>query len=603
MCGIVGYLGNGNCKNILLSGLKKLEYRGYDSCGIVDIKDNKFEVYKSTKRVDDLIENTKDITFGNIGIGHTRWATHGIPNFENAHPHIDSKNKFAVVHNGILENYLELKNMLIENGYKFKSETDTEVIPNLLSYNFTDNVIQTIAKTIKMLKGSFALGIICLDTPNTLYVARRKSPLLVGVTDKENIIASDICAIADFTENIYMLENDEFGAITKDEIQFYDLDLNEVEKELVKIKLDEQDIDLKEYKTYMQKEIFENPIAVRKTLETYFDTERKIKFNFADDLFEGVERITIIGCGTAMHAGLTAKYTIEDLVRIPVTVEVASEFKYKRFILNEKDLVIFISQSGETADTIAAQELVKQHGIKHISIVNVVNSTLDRISDNVLYTKAGVEVAVASTKAYIAQVTLLNILALYMADKKKALSESEKESLYEDLFKLPADIDSILEEEEIFSEYADQIMNERSMFFIGRGIDYYAVLEGSLKLKEISYIHSEAYQAGELKHGTIALVEKGTKIVAVCTDEELAEKTISNVKEVVARGAEVLYITNCDKEVENIFEKVVKIPKISRYFSVILSVIPMQLIAYFTTLKKGFDVDKPRNLAKSVTVE
>ena len=603
MCGIVGYLGNGNCKKILLSGLKKLEYRGYDSCGIVDVKDNKFEVYKSTKRVDDLIENTKDITFGNIGIGHTRWATHGIPSFENAHPHIDSKNKFAVVHNGILENYLELKSMLIEKGYEFKSETDTEVIPNLLSYNFTGDVIQAISKTIKMLKGSFALGIICLNTPNTLYIARRKSPLLVGVTDEENIVASDICAIANLTENIYLLENDELGEISKDKIKFYDLELNEIKKELVKIKLDEQDIDLKEYKTYMQKEIFENPIAVRKTLETYFGDKRNIRFNFEENLFEGIERITIIGCGTAMHAGLAAKYTIEDLVEIPVTVEVASEFKYKKFILNEKDLVIFISQSGETADTIAAQELVKERGIKHISIVNVVNSTLDRISDNVLYTKAGVEVAVASTKAYIAQVTLLNILALYMADKKKLLSEEEKESLCEDLFKLPADIDSILEEEEVFNKYADKIMNEHSMFFIGRGIDYYAVLEGSLKLKEISYIHSEAYQAGELKHGTIALIEKGTKVVAVCTDENLVEKTISNVKEIVSRGAEVLYITNCDNEVENIFEKVVRIPKISKHFSVILSVIPMQLIAYFTTLKKGLDVDKPRNLAKSVTVE
>ena len=603
MCGIVGYIGNKSSKDYLLAGLIRLEYRGYDSCGIASIENEKFEVYKSTKRIDELYKNTNDVEFANIGIGHTRWATHGVPNNENAHPHIDCKNKFAVVHNGIIENYLELKNMLISNGYTFKSETDTEVIPNLLSYNFSGDVKVAISKTMQMLQGSFAIGIMCIETPEILYVARNKSPLLIGVENNEKVVASDFCAISDITNEVYLVDNGEIAVITKDEVEFYDFALKKVSKEITTIKTDEQDLDLGSYNHYMQKEIAENPIAVRKTLETYFDSNRNIKFNFSDNLFDDIERITIIGCGTAMHAGLAAEYNIEELSGIPVNVEVASEFKYKRFILTNKDLVIFISQSGETADTIAAQEIVKAHGVKHISIVNVANSTLDRISDNVLYTKAGTEIAVASTKAYIAQVTLLNILGIYIAQHKKNLDIEIEKQLIDELFAIPTDIESILENEETYKAYAEKIKDKHSMFFIGRGIDYYAVLEGSLKLKEISYVHSEAYQAGELKHGTIALIEKGTKVIAVCTDENLVEKTISNVKEVISRGAEVLYITNCDNEVENIFEDIIVLPKTSKYFSVLLSVVPMQLIAYFTTLAKGLDVDKPRNLAKSVTVE
>ena len=603
MCGIVGYLGNKASKETLLSGLKKLEYRGYDSCGIVSINDGKFDIYKSTKRIKDLEENTKDVLFGDVGIGHTRWATHGIPNSANAHPHVDCNNKFAVVHNGIIENYLELKNMLIEKGYTFKSETDTEVVPNLIAYNFDGNIEEAISKTMKSLKGSYALGIISLDQPETLYAVRNKSPLLIGVTEDEKVVASDICAISDLTDNIYLLDNEEFARITKDKIDFFDSNLNKVSKEIKTIKLDDQDLGLGSYSHYMQKEIYENPIAVRRTLETYFDKDRNIKFEFDNDLFENVERITIIGCGTAMHAGLAVKYTIEELIGIPVNVEVASEFKYKRFILKDTDLVIFISQSGETADTIAAQEIVKAHNVKHISLVNVPNSTLDRVSDNVIYTKAGTEIAVASTKAYIAQVTLLNILALYIAKCKNVTTDVEIKKLIDELFEIPAEIENLLENEEIYHEYAKNIKEKHSMFFIGRGADYYAVLEGSLKLKEISYIHSEAYQAGELKHGTIALIEKGTKVIAACTNDDLVEKTISNVKEVISRGAEVLYITNCENEVENIFEKVIKIPKTSKYFSTLLTVIPMQLIAYHTTVEKGLDVDKPRNLAKSVTVE
>lgn len=603
MCGIVGYLGNNSSKEYLLNGLKKLEYRGYDSCGIASINNGKIDIYKSTKRIDNLVEETKDIEFKNIGIGHTRWATHGVPNETNAHPHMDSEEKFAVVHNGIIENYLELKNMLVNEGYTFNSETDTEVIPNLLLHNYDGDIKTAISKTVKQLKGSFALGIICKDNPDALYAVRNKSPLLMGVKDDEKIVASDFCAIADVTNKVFLLENEEIAEITKENIKFYDYDLNMNNKNETTIETDDQNIDLGNHKHYMQKEIFENPVAVRKTLATYFDNERNFLFDLPKDLFEGIERITIIGCGTAMHAGLAAKYIFEELLGIQVNVEVASEFKYKRFILNEKDLAIFISQSGETADTIAAQEIVKANNIKHISIVNVPNSTLDRMSDNVLYTKAGIEIAVASTKAYIAQVTLLDILALYVAKDRNLVKEEDLNNLIDELFLIPTDIDTILENEAFYSEYAKKIQDKHSMFFIGRGIDYYAVLEGSLKLKEISYIHSEAYQAGELKHGTIALIEKGTKVVAVCTDENLLDKTISNVKEVVSRGAEVLFITNCENKVENIFEEVIRLPKTSKYFSVILSVIPMQLIAYHTTVLKGLDVDKPRNLAKSVTVE
>jgi len=626
MCGIVGYIGNQSSKKILLNGLKKLEYRGYDSCGIATILDKNFKIQKSTKRVTDLEKITNETSFSHIGIGHTRWATHGIPSENNAHPHVDCKNKFAVVHNGIIENYLELKNKLLKEGFTFYSETDTEVIPNLISYYFTGDVKQAIQKAMQEIKGSFALSIMFRENTEVLYVARRKSPLLIGVNGNEKIIASDFCAIVDYTNQVYLLENDEIAEITKEYVNIYDENLQVVEREITRIEMGEQDLELGTFQHYMQKEIYENPIAVRKTLEKYFDENRQIQLGLPEHFWQNINRITIVACGTAMHAGLTAKYNLEELVGVPVQVEVASEFKYKRFLLNENDLVILISQSGETADTLAAQELIKLHGIKHIAIVNVPNSTLARVSDFVLYTQAGVEVAVASTKAYIAQVTLLNILALEIAKKKKVICEEKEKQFVDELFSIPTDIETILEDEESYKMYAKEIRDKKSIFFIGRGMDYYAVLEGSLKLKEISYIHSEAYQAGELKHGTIALIEKGTKVVAVCTNEELAEKTMSNIKEVVSRGAEVVLITNLinpkketkrnessydekdlfvkeEQTLENIFEKIIRIPKTSHYFSPLLSVIPMQLIAYYTTVEKGFDVDKPRNLAKSVTVE
>lgn len=603
MCGIVGYIGKDSSKNYLLTGLKNLEYRGYDSCGVATIRNGLLDIYKSTKRVDDLVQITEKIKFSNVGIGHTRWSTHGKSTIGNAHPHIDYKKTFAVVHNGIIENFVELKNMLIKNGFLFYSETDTEVIPNLLLYNYSGDIKKAISKTLQILKGSFALGIISINEPEKIYVAKQKSPLLIGIKENENFIASDTNAILEYTNNVYILENEEFAEITQNQIYFYNFNLQPINKESTIIEYDKEIINLGKYNYYMQKEIFENPTTVRNTLNAYFDKEKNIDLNLKKSLLNNIEKINIVACGTAMHAGLAAKYTIEELTRIPVSVEVASEFRYKKFILKDTDLVIFISQSGETADTIEALEIVKTHRIKHISIVNVKGSTLDRMSENVLYTKAGTEVAVASTKAYISQVILLNIFAIFIAKNKCLINDRKQKYLVNELFEIPSKIDIVLQNYKIYKEYAEKIKNEQSLFFIGRGIDYYSVLEGSLKLKEVSYIHSEAYQAGELKHGTIALVEKGTKVISVCTDDKLLEKMFSNIKEVMSRGADVLFISGCKKEVEKIFENVIEIPKTNKCFSILLSVIPMQLIAYYTAISKGLDVDKPRNLAKSVTVE
>lgn len=608
MCGIVGYIGKNESKNFLLKGLKNLEYRGYDSCGVATLdksmsEKDSWKIFKSIRRVNELIKDTKDSKFSNIGIGHTRWATHGVPDISNAHPHLDSKRKFAIVHNGIIENYLELKKELLENNFTFYSDTDTEVIANLLSYFYEDNVEIAIKKATQKMRGSYALAILCVDAPDTLYAVRNKSPLLIGEKDDEFFVASDICAISEYTNQYYLLNNGEIASIRKGEIKFRDFKLNEIEKDKVIINMDKNNLELGEYPNYMKKEIFEAPITVRRTLEAYFDANRKVQLGIDDDFFKDINTITIVACGTAMHAGLAAKYTIEELTGISVNVEVASEFRYKRFILSEKTLVIFISQSGETADTIAAQEIAKKHHIKHISIVNVLNSTLARESDKVLYTKAGVEIAVASTKAYIAQVVLLNIFAINLARIKERINEEDENKFIEELYSIPSNMERILGDEETYKKYAEEIKNESNMFFIGRGIDYYAVLEGSLKLKEISYIHSEAYPAGELKHGTIALIEKGTVVVAVCTDERIIEKTISNIQEVTARGANILCITTSDIIEKNDSTKVILLPKIGRYLSIVLSVIPMQLIAYYTTVAKDLDVDKPRNLAKSVTVE
>lgn len=605
MCGIVGYVGNGNAGNVLISGLKKLEYRGYDSCGISLICDKKSFTYKTTERIDTLekIFNEKNKE-SEIGIGHTRWATHGGANVENAHPHQSNSGKILVVHNGIIENYLTIKEMLIQAGYNFYSETDTEVIPNLIEYYYDGNLLEAVKKTTDLLEGSFALGIMCMDEPEKIIATKRNSPLIVGTSVNENFIASDFAAVLKYTNKIYVLENNEFAVVTKENVKFYKNDLVSFDAKFKKMELKSEDTEKNGYEHFMLKEINENTLTVKNTVSEYLkNDEICFDLKLTDDEIRKIKRIHIIACGTAMHAGLNGKYIIEKLTRIPVNVEVASEFRYRNPILSEDDFAIFISQSGETADTIACLELIKDHKINFLSIVNVKESTIDRMSENVIYTKAGPEVAVASTKAYIAQVCALDLFAIYMAKLLNRVDDIYLSRLKDELKNIHNKVQIVLENDEKYLEYAKQIVNDKDVFYLGRGLDYYVGLEGSLKLKEISYIHSEAVQFGELKHGPIALIEKGTHAIVICTSKELFPKVVSNIKEIKSRGANVLLITNSVNFSSEIYDEIIEIPDIDEIFSPIISVIPLQLIAYHVTVLKGLDVDKPRNLAKSVTVE
>ncbi len=605
MCGIVGYVGEKKAESILISGLKKLEYRGYDSCGISTIDGNNFDTYKTTKRIDSLekILKKEDVN-GTIGLGHTRWATHGGATEENAHPHKSNSGKIMVVHNGIIENYLAIKEMLKDNGYTFYSETDTEVIPNLIEYYYNGSLLSAVKKATDLLEGSYALGIMCLDEPNEIIATKRNSPLIIGIGNNENFIASDFSAILKYTNKICVLENNEFAVVTRSVVRVYINDLVERECKVKNIDLKDEDTEKNGYEHFMQKEINENTLTIKNTVSEYLKDD-KISFDLklTDDDILKIKHINIIACGTAMHAGLNGKNIIEKLTRIPVTVEVASEFRYKNPILDVDDLAIFISQSGETADTIASIELVKERNVKFLSIVNVKESTIDRMSDNVIYTKAGPEIAVASTKAYVAQVCAIDLFAIYMARLLKKVDENYLNEIIRDLKNIHDRVQIILEKDEEYLEYAKLIQNDKDVFYLGRGLDYYTALEGSLKLKEISYIHSEAVQFGELKHGPIALIEKGTHAIVLCTSEELMGKVISNVKEIKARGANVLVITNQSDFPEEICDEIIEIPTVNELLSPIVSVIPLQLIAYHVTVLKGLDVDKPRNLAKSVTVE
>ena len=605
MCGIVGYVGDKKAESILISGLKKLEYRGYDSCGISTIDGNNFDTYKTTKRISSLEELVKKKNVdGTIGLGHTRWSTHGGATENNAHPHKSNSGKIMVVHNGIIENYLAIKEMLKDNGYMFYSETDTEVIPNLIEYYYDGNLLGAIKKATDLLEGSYALGIMCLDEPNEIIATKRNSPLIIGIGNDENFIASDFSAILKYTNKICVLENNEFAVVTRNDVKLYANDLVEHECKIKSIDLKDEDTEKNGYEHFMQKEINENTLTIKNTIAEYLKDD-KISFDLKlnDDDILRIKHIHIIACGTAMHAGLNGKNVIENLTRIPVTVEVASEFRYKNPILDSDDLAIFISQSGETADTIASIELVKERNIKFLSIVNVKESTIDRMSDNVIYTKAGPEIAVASTKAYVAQVCAIDLFAIYMARLLKKVDENYLNELTRDLKNIHDKVQIVLEKDEEYLEYAKLIQNDKDVFYLGRGLDYYTALEGSLKLKEISYIHSEAVQFGELKHGPIALIENGTHAIVICTSKELMGKVISNVKEIKARGANVLVITDQSDFPEEIYDEIIEIPTVNELLSPIVSVIPLQLIAYHVTVLKGLDVDKPRNLAKSVTVE
>ncbi len=607
MCGIVGYIGTKKASPILIQGLLKLEYRGYDSAGIATIEKTGITVMKDKGRVKNLYDlDGIDKLEGTVGIAHTRWATHGKPSKINAHPQMDSENLFAVVHNGIIENYNELKKELIEKGYTFSSQTDTEIIPNLISYYYKKdkNMLKAVRNACMDLKGSFAIEVISKDNPGKMIVVRKDSPLVIGKGEDEFFIASDIPAILSYTKEFYLLNDLEFVEIENGKAKIYDKDLKEIEKKITKIEWDSSSAEKDGYEHFMLKEIYEQPTAIRETIGARLNNG-KVDFDelkLTKEYLETINKIFIVACGTAMNAGLATKRTFEELCKIPVEVDIASEFRYRDPIIDEKTLVIFISQSGETADTIAALKLSKQKGARTIAISNVIGSSITREADYFIYTHAGPEIAVASTKAYTSQITLLTLLAMHMGEILNRVNEQKIKDLKKDLLEIPGKVQEVLECVKPIEEFAKEVHQEQDMFFLGRGVDYAVSLEGSLKLKEISYIHSEAYASGELKHGPIALIDNGTTVIGIVTEPNLVEKSISNLQEVITRGAKVLLITNQNMENKG-FETIIKIPKTNRLISPILSVIPMQLLAYYISKDKGLDVDKPRNLAKSVTVE
>jgi len=605
MCGIVGYIGSNKAVPILIDGLKKLEYRGYDSAGIAVLENNRICITKDKGRVANLEDLLKTLdTKSTIGIAHTRWATHGKPSKVNSHPHFDNTKKISVVHNGIIENYADIKKFLMDNGYKFVSDTDTEVIPNLINYYYkSHNLLKAVSLTCKDLEGSYAIQVLCEDYPDKIIVAKKDSPLVIGVGKDGNYIASDIPAILSYTKNFYLLEDNEIVEIYKDKLNFYNTNLETITKNLESISWDASAIEKNGYDDFMLKEIHEQPKSIRETIGFKLNKE-KIEIeniNLTKEFLSQINKIYIVACGTAMHAGLATKLIFENLCQIPVEVDVASEFRYRNPIINEKTLAIFISQSGETADTISALKLAKEKGATTIALSNVLGSSITREADIYLYTHAGPEIAVASTKAYTAQVVLLNILAIHFAEILDSVDKKLIKEIKNELLELSNKVEDILKNDSEIIKIAKDIYTKDDMFFLGRGIDYPVAMEGSLKLKEISYIHSEAYSAGELKHGSIALIDSGFPVICLITDEHLAAKSISNVQEVISRGAKTVIITN--QELNKSFDYVIKIPEINKYLSPILSVIPLQLLAYYIAKEKGLDVDKPRNLAKSVTVE
>lgn len=599
MCGIVGSVtAKENIIPILLDGLKTLEYRGYDSAGLSYIKDGNLIINKVKGRVKDLENHISKESYSNIGIAHTRWATHGKVNEINAHPH--NVGKITIVHNGIIENYSKLKHKLEEKGYKFKSEADTEIAAGLLDYYYKkyNDINKTIQKFIKKVEGSYAICMLTNDNPNTIYVIKKDSPLIIGKGNNENYIASDVPAILKYTKNYYILEDYEYGKVTANTIEIYDKEGNLLKKQLKEYNGSDLTNDKGTYEHYMLKEIMEQAITIEKTVSQYINSiEDLLKL---PDLTK-YERIDIIACGTAMHAGLVAKYLFEQYSNTKCEVFLASEYRYQNNFLNNKVLSIFISQSGETADTLAALKKVKEAKCDTLGIVNVKESSIARALDKVLYTLAGTETAVASTKAYTAQVALLSVLVLSHALRKKEIKEEKINKILEEFTKIKEFITPLLKDTKTYENIAEKIYNQEDVFYIGRSIDYALAMEGSLKLKEISYIHSEAYAAGELKHGTISLITKKTPVFASATNKEINAKTISNLEEVAARGANCYLIT--DEDIKNDLFNIIKIKKVSIFIKPLLTIIPYQLIAYYTAKLKGCDIDKPRNLAKSVTVE
>lgn len=608
MCGIVGYIGERQAAPILLDGLEKLEYRGYDSSGIAVCDDGKINMVKAKGRLKVVSEMTHDGATlpGTLGIGHTRWATHGEPSDVNAHPHMNKDGSIVVVHNGIIENYLKLKNRLIEKGYEFISDTDTEVVAHMLDNYYDGNPLRTIAKVMHRMEGSYALGIIFNDHPDELYAVRKDSPLIVGKAEDGNLIASDVPAILKYTRDVYFIENEEIVKLTEDNIEFFNVDEEPIEKKSVKIDWDVHAAEKGGYEHFMLKEMYEQPKAIADTLSPRIQ-DGKIEIEelgMTDEDIRAIKKINIVACGSAYHAGLTGKYVMEGMARIPVEVDMASEFRYRDPIIEEGTLVVIISQSGETADSLAALREAKQKGAKVLGIVNVVGSSIAREADSVMYTWAGPEIAVATTKAYSCQLIALYLLAVKFARAKEKITDTQMAELIEDLKKIPDQVEMLLGNQEKIQKFANRYLAAKDVFFIGRGIDYAISMEGSLKLKEVSYIHSEAYAAGELKHGTISLVEEGTLVAAVLTQEDLYKKMISNMVEVRSRGAFVLAVTQeGNDEVTKASDYVIYIPNTNKYFTNSLAIIPLQLFGYYIAVGRGCDVDKPRNLAKSVTVE
>ena len=609
MCGIVGYNGNKKAVDILLDGLSKLEYRGYDSAGVA-IQDKEIEVFKAKGKLTNLIDKLKDKDLkGTCGIGHTRWATHGEPNETNAHPHVSNDGNVTLVHNGIIENYQELIQKLERHDYKLYSETDTEVLTNLIDYYYKKykmGPIDAINRTMVRVRGSYAIAVMFKEYPDEIWVARKDSPMIIGKDETGTYLASDVPAILKYTKNVYYIDNLEAACLKKDKVIFYDLNGDEIKKELKEIHWDINSAEKEGYEHFMIKEINEQPDVVKKTINSLINNDviDLSKTNLTNEEINSISNIYIVACGSAYHVGVCAKYILEDLTRIPVVVDIASEFRYRKPILDKNGLVIIISQSGETADSLAALREAKNEGIKTLAIVNVVGSSIAREADHVLYTLAGPEIAVATTKAFSTQLVATYLLAIEIAKVKNKIDLNTYNELINEVKSIPDKIDIILknlttEIQKISSKFS----HIKDAFYIGRGLDYAISLEGSLKLKEVSYIHSEAYAAGELKHGTISLIEDNTLVIGIVTQENIAEKTISNLVEVKSRGAYVITVTNENIDTNKVANDVIVIPTTNKYFYPSLTVIPLQLIGYYITVSKGLDVDKPRNLAKSVTVE
>ncbi|MGF7184330.1 glucosamine--fructose-6-phosphate aminotransferase (isomerizing) [Desulfitispora alkaliphila] len=610
MCGIMGYIGSKEVEPILLDGLSKLEYRGYDSAGIAVVKEGKVKIEKKEGKLKILEERLKAKSLkGNVGIGHTRWATHGSPSDKNSHPHSDCSGKIAVVHNGIIENYLYLREWLQSEGHNFTSETDTEVLPHLVEHYYQGNLQEAVQKVLTKVEGSFAFAVCCEDEPDKLVVARQDSPLVLGLGDGENFVASDIPAILNYTRDTYILDDGQMAVVTADGIEVFDFKGNEVDKKIFRVKWDAAAAEKGGYDHFMIKEIHEQPKAIRETL-TGRISENKSSVLFDENValtkerVSRIDKIAIVACGTAYHAGLVGKYVMEKTLHIPVETDIASEFRYRDPLINKRTLMIVISQSGETADTLAALREAKRKGARVLAITNVVGSSVSREADDVIYTWAGPEIAVASTKAYITQLASLYLVAVYLAEKLGTMDAQVRKNFLQELEQLPEKAELVLQDEERIQKLAKEFVAWDDSFFIGRSLDYAVALEGSLKLKEISYIHAEAYAAGELKHGTLALIVPGIPVMALVTQEDIYEKTVSNIKEVKARDAFVTAIAfEGRKEIEKVVDQVIYLPRTTTLLAPILTVIPLQLLAYYGAVERGEDVDKPRNLAKSVTVE